>query len=150
MSDNQYRQPVSVLVVVYSPDGRFLLLERCYPKGVWQSVTGGVEWGETPRQSAIRELWEETGICISQAQLELKDHCSQTRYTIMPQWQSRYAPDTKENTEHLFSVCVPQNIDVVLAEQEHTSYCWLDAAEAMDKVFSATNRQAIAAIAGLG
>ncbi|MCF1427809.1 MAG: hypothetical protein LPD71_03850 [Shewanella sp.] len=65
----------------------------------------------------------------------------------MPQWQSRYASATIENTEHLFNVCVPLNITVSLIENEHVDFCWLDAAEAMSKVFSDTNRQAIAGIA---
>lgn len=148
LSKNEYRQPVSVLVVVYSPDGQFLLLERCHPKGFWQSVTGTVEWGETPIETARRELWEETGISVAGTTLELKDHQCQTRYAIMPQWLSRYAPGTLENTEHLFSICIPREMSLTLAAEEHLEYCWLNAQSAMEKVFSESNRRAISDIAG--
>ena len=43
----------------------FLLLKRSenqmYP-GIWQCVTGKIEIGEKPHETAIRELQEETGL----------------------------------------------------------------------------------------
>ena len=52
----KYKIPVSVLVVVYTPELRVLLLERADKPGFWQSVTGSQEPGETLRKTAIREL----------------------------------------------------------------------------------------------
>jgi len=41
----------------------FLLLRRIPERGAfWQPVTGGIEEGETKRETVIRELREETGI----------------------------------------------------------------------------------------
>ena len=60
----RYKLPVSVLVLVYTPDLHVLLLERAdYPEH-WQSVTGSQEEGETLEQTARRELREETGLTV--------------------------------------------------------------------------------------
>lgn len=56
--------PGSVVIIPRLPDGR-LVLVRQYRHAVretlWELVAGGMEPGETPRQSARRELLEETG-----------------------------------------------------------------------------------------
>jgi dATP pyrophosphohydrolase len=56
------KQPVSVLVVIHDPELNILLLERAAHPGYWQSVTGSLEGKESPRDAALREVAEETGI----------------------------------------------------------------------------------------
>ena len=51
-----YRRPESVLIVIYTDGGEFLLLERRRPPGFWQSVTGSLEWGEFADSAARREV----------------------------------------------------------------------------------------------
>ena len=46
--------PVSVLVVVYTPDLQVLLLEHADHPGYWQSVTGSLGTGETLEKAARR------------------------------------------------------------------------------------------------
>ena len=58
---NPYKRPESVLLVIATLGGEFLMLERAQPAGFWQSVTGSLEPGESPRQAAGRELREEIG-----------------------------------------------------------------------------------------
>ena len=58
----KYKTPVSVLVVIYTPDLQVLLLERADHPGYWQSVTGSQLQGETLLQTAARETAEETGL----------------------------------------------------------------------------------------
>ena len=57
-----YKIPVSVLVVIHTPDMQVLLLERADHPGYWQSVTGSQNQGETLVQTAVREVAEETGL----------------------------------------------------------------------------------------
>src|SRR3984957_10100853 len=57
-----YRRPESVLIVIHTDGGEFMLLERRRPAGLWQSVTGSLEWGEFADSAARREVVEETGI----------------------------------------------------------------------------------------
>lgn len=53
----------TVSVTVRRGDGRVLLLQRTAARGgFWQPVTGKVEQGESPAETAARELTEETGL----------------------------------------------------------------------------------------
>ena len=66
-SEPLYRRPESVLLVVHTPQRQTLLLKRTPPRSFWQSVTGSMNWsGETPVQTALRELREETGIKVGE------------------------------------------------------------------------------------
>ena len=63
----QYKNNQSVLVVIYTKDtNRVLMLQRQDDPDFWQSVTGTIESGETPKNTAIRELWEEVRLEISE------------------------------------------------------------------------------------
>ncbi|MBX6395987.1 MAG: NUDIX pyrophosphatase [Alicyclobacillaceae bacterium] len=56
------RHSVLVFVCTDARPPAVLLLKRTGSKGGWwQPVTGHVEPGETPREAAGREVWEETG-----------------------------------------------------------------------------------------
>ena len=57
-----YKIPISVLVVIHTPELNVLLLERADRPGFWQSVTGSQDAGETLPQTAQREIGEETGL----------------------------------------------------------------------------------------
>ncbi len=136
-----YKIPVSVLVVVYTPDLQVLLLERADHPGFWQSVTGSQNPGETMLQTAIRELREETG--LDAAHHGMADWGKQNRYEIYQSWRHRYAPGVTHNTEHVFDVMLPQPQPVTLAAREHLRYEWLPWREAADKVFSWSNAEVI-------
>ncbi len=47
VSAQPFRRPESVLIVIHTDGGEFLLMERRRPPGFWQSVTGSLEWGES-------------------------------------------------------------------------------------------------------
>jgi dATP pyrophosphohydrolase len=136
-----YKIPVSVLVVVHTPALEVLLLERADRPGFWQSVTGSRNEGERLRDTAVRELKEETG--LDAARYELTDWRRQNRYEIYRRWRSRYAPGVTHNTEHVFGLRVPEAFAVRLEPAEHLRYEWLPWREAAEKVFSWSNAEAI-------
>jgi dihydroneopterin triphosphate diphosphatase len=139
-----HKQPVSVLVVIHSPDFQILLLERAAHPGYWQSVTGSREGDEALIDTAVREVAEETGIAVTRGQLD--DWQSTNTYEIFPEWRHRYAPGVTQNTEHVFSLEVPRDTPVRTAPGEHLDHCWLPLTEAAAKVFSWSNRDAILAL----
>lgn len=137
-----FKRPESVLVVVYSRNGKVLLLRRADHPEFWQSITGSMEWGdEQPAETAARELREETGIVVAPA--ALTDWKLQNRYEIFPQWRYKYAPGVTENTEHFFSLELPDEQTVALSPDEHSEYEWVSFEQALERVFSWTNRDAL-------
>ena len=136
-----YKIPVSVLVVIHTPDLQVLLLERADRPGFWQSVTGSQDAGEALAQTAQREVFEETGLAADHFGLVNWRH--QNQYEIYQRWRGRYAPGVTHNTEHVFSLQVPASLPVTLAACEHLQYIWLPWRDAADKAFSWTNAAAI-------
>ena len=61
-----YRNPVPAAGVLIVNEGRVLLVRRKYePRvGDWCIPAGFMEAGETPEQTAIREVHEETGLIV--------------------------------------------------------------------------------------
>ncbi len=137
----QYKQPISALVVIHTPDLQVLLLERASHPGYWQSVTGSLESGENLTETALREVGEETGI-IASANV-LRDWQRTNTFEIFSEWRSRYAPGVTHNTEHVFSLEVAAVQPVRITPDEHLNYCWLPWREAAEKCFSWSNRDAI-------
>lgn len=140
-----YKRPESVLVVIHTPDKHILLLERAKHPGYWQSVTGSREGTESFLETACREVAEETGLQIRPEQLRIWP--GENIYEIMPEWRHRYAPEVTHNRERVFSLCLPDTCDITLSPTEHRAWRWVPAQEAAAACFSASNREAILALA---
>lgn len=136
-----FKTPVSALVLIHTEDLQVLIMERADKVGFWQSVTGSLEAGETPRQAAIREVLEETGLHAER--YELQDWQVANTYEIYPHWRYRYAPGVTSNVEHQFALVLPCALPIQLAPDEHLQYAWVDWPEAAQRVFSWTNVDAI-------
>lgn len=135
------KQPISVLVVIHTPELDVLVLERAAHPGFWQSVTGSREGSEALIDTARREVLEETG--IGAATEHFVDWSIINTYEIFSEWRHRYPPGITHNTEHVFSLQVPQRIDITTAPDEHRSWQWLPWLKAAELCFSWSNRDAI-------
>jgi dihydroneopterin triphosphate diphosphatase len=142
-----FKIPESVLVVIHTPEGQVLLMERADAAGYWQSVTGSKDTlAESLVETCRREVEEETGIDIGGATVPLTalhDWQLANHYEIYPRWRHRYEPGVTHNTEHVFGLVVPAGTPVRLAPREHTAYAWLPWREAADRCFSPSNAEAI-------
>ena len=142
-----FKIPQSVLVVIHTPALDVLLIRRADVADFWQSVTGSKDdVGDSYRQTAVREVLEETGIpCGPGTSLgdALTDWQLENVYDIYPRWQHRYAAGVTRNTEHLFGLTVPADTAVRLNPREHTAYRWLPWREAAEACFSPSNAEAI-------
>lgn len=158
-----HKIPVSVLVVMVSPAGDFLLIERADKAGYWQSVTGSLDFpDESPLHAAVRELEEETGfkasaidspVVLNASKAELiqpgllRPWPHSLQYEIFEHWRHRYPPGVTQNTEHWFVACLPADFTPKLAAKEHVGFAWLNAEQAAARCFSPNNAQAILQLA---
>ena len=96
----------------------------------WQSVTGMMEPGETPEETAHRELKEETGLTGILRPLGLSHS-----FWVDPAIVRFPDPEPRFNTETCFSMEVALEAAVCLEPSEHTEFKWcsLDQAHALMK-----------------
>jgi dATP pyrophosphohydrolase len=147
MAETSHKIPLSVLVVIHSPQGEVLMIERAKQPGFWQSVTGSKDREDEPwAETAAREVLEETGIVVGSPHVPieaLQDWFIENVYEIYPIWRHRYAPGVTHNTERVFGLSVPRDLPITLAPREHTQHVWLPWREAADLCFSPSNAEAI-------
>jgi dihydroneopterin triphosphate diphosphatase len=138
----KFKNPESVLVVIFcQTTKRCLMLQRQDDPHFWQSVTGSMEAHESPQETAIREVLEETGIDILGQNLELIDVEHIVEFEIFPQFRHRYAPDVTVNKEHWFYLPLIDEITPILTE--HLAYKWLKIDDAANLTLSPNNSEAI-------
>ena len=90
----------------------------------------------------MRELKEETG--LDAARYALTDWGKQNQYEIFQRWRNRYAPGVTHNTEHVFSLLVPEPL--ADRRSSRASTCATSGCRgerAAEKVFSWSNADAI-------
>jgi putative (di)nucleoside polyphosphate hydrolase len=69
----RYRDCVGIMLI--DGGGRVLVARRADMPGTpaWQMPQGGIDWGETPREAAMRELEEEIGTAKAEVVAESRD-----------------------------------------------------------------------------
>lgn len=122
------RRTVSVSVLRRGANGpeALLLFRHPHRGGFWQPVTGTVERGESPLQTARRELIEETGI----AGIEPVD----LRYKHAFAFESRGRPIPRVFEETAFAARVEGDPAINLDAREHEKHQWLPLEEALAQV----------------
>ncbi|RDT73126.1 dihydroneopterin triphosphate diphosphatase [Haemophilus influenzae] len=138
----QYKNNQSVLVVIYTKDtNRVLMLQRQDDPDFWQSVTGTIESGETPKKTVIRELWEEVRLEISENSTALFDCNESIEFEIFPHFRYKYAPNVTYCREHWFLLAMEQEFEPILSE--HLAYQWVSPEQAIQMTKSSNNAEAI-------
>lgn len=106
------------LVAVWS-DGRILLIQKSYRKA-WSVPGGLVKKGETRKQGAVRETFEEVGICLEQRTL-----------AFIAEMPGELGPNDRA---HLFEVEVDTPLDVVIDGREIVKAEFVMPEEALNRV----------------
>jgi 8-oxo-dGTP pyrophosphatase MutT (NUDIX family) len=99
--------------VVYNPEGKVLLIHR---RGSWDLPKGKMDDGETPAETAVREVKEETGL----TQITLGTHLLDTWHT--------YEQNDKRilKTTHWYKMQTTDNQLVPQAEEDIEQAIWAD------------------------
>ena len=118
------QKEVSAGIVLYNDDseqGKFLVLK--YPGGHWDFVKGKMENSEEPKQTAIRETKEETGII----DVEFIDGFNEEiSYTF-------YVKNEEIDKKVIFYLGKTKSTEIVLSH-EHLDFAWLNLKDAMDRI----------------
>ena len=128
------------LVKVMIGDGdRVLLLHRRAERGnFWQPITGSIEPGESPLETARREIVEETGIDAPLVEMGLRQS-----FMIDSQFlESKYPPPIIAS-ETAFRAAVDSRLPIRLDASEHDDYGWFTFGEAYEKIKWTDDREAL-------
>jgi len=125
------RLPIQIEGIIFRKNNaklEFLLLKRNKGRGgFWQPITGGLEEGETIKETLLRELKEETGV----------ENAKVTNIN--------YSFQFKENdswlTEYVFSIEINSNEEIKISS-EHDEYLWCDLDTAINKLKWDNNKEA--------
>ena len=126
-----YRPCVGVMLV--NAEGHVFVGQRIDSKtAAWQMPHGGIDKGEAPRDAALRELWEETGVTRDLVQIEAETS-DWVRYELphdlVPKlWKSRYRGQEQQLFLMRFHGTDDQ-IDITANDQEFSEWRWLPAGD---------------------
>lgn len=105
-------------------DGKYLFLLRNPHKpqgGTWAIPGGKVDAGETAKQAAVREFYEETGVKLNPSTMNFSgDVYLRT-------------DDNVDVLFHVFSAQTDKESQVTLSQAEHSDYKWMSLDQALQK-----------------
>jgi putative (di)nucleoside polyphosphate hydrolase len=136
MSSQWFRANVGI--VVARADGRVLIFERADKPGQWQLPQGGLDVGEEPRDAALRELQEETGISPEHVEL-IAEHPDWLAYELPPERRRRKTGRGQVQKWFLYRFLgTDADIDPVPlpGERQEFSACrWMSLADLVEEVW---------------
>ena len=133
------RETIRLVKVMIHDGSRVLLLHRKPERGnFWQPITGSIEDGEAPLQTARREIVEETGNRGEPEALEL-----QQSFLIESQYlQDRY-PMPIIASEIGFVARMDRDVKIRMDDEEHDAYDWFSFPEAYERIRWTDDREAL-------
>lgn len=115
-------QCYGVIVVCRGPEDLFLILQHDNEKGSWSFAKGHHEGNETPRQTALRELFEETAI----TEVELLDT------PLIHEEYEIYREEEKRMKYNDYFVGSVKDQAITIQESEIHTYRWVTYEQALE------------------
>ena len=126
----RYRECVGIMLINWR--GYVLVARRAdMPSApAWQMPQGGIDWGETPRQAALRELEEEIGTARAEIVAESRNWLT---YDFPAEvagqvWRGRYRGQRQKWFLMRFTGC-DADIDLGSKHREFDAFRWVDPEE---------------------
>lgn len=105
----------------------------------WQMPQGGVDKGETPRDAALRELWEETGVSADLVEVEA-EHPDWLTYDLPPElvasgkvWKGKFKGQEQRWFLMRFKGTDDQ-VDIATEHPEFSTWTWIDPDEMIARI----------------
>jgi lipoyl(octanoyl) transferase len=132
-------ETIKLVKILVHDNDRVLLLHRRAERGnFWQPVTGSIEEGELPLETARRELVEETGHAGDPRPLDL-----QQSFLIESAYLASKYDGPIIASEVNFASSLDSRLPIKLDPEEHDGHGWFTFAEAYEKIRWTDDREAL-------
>lgn len=136
------RAPYQTLTILYKKNNNKILYCIFYRNShpIWQFISGGGEDNETPLETVIREIKEETSLIVDKRIIKQLD--SRTTIPVLNvTGKYTWGPNVYVIPEYTFAIEI-NNCDIRLSN-EHKEYKWVEYDEAIKKLRYDSNKTAL-------
>jgi len=131
-----YRPCVGVMLV--NQDGRIFVGQRNdRDQDAWQMPQGGIDKDEDPRDAALRELWEETGVTADLVTVDAETQgwvAYDLPHDVVPNiWKGRYKGQEQKWFLLRFNGTDDQ-VNIATEHPEFTQWKWIDPADVVASI----------------
>ncbi|MBV9495901.1 MAG: lipoyl(octanoyl) transferase LipB [Acidobacteria bacterium] len=138
-------ETIKLIKVLVHDGDRVLLLHRKPERGnFWQPITGSIEAGESPSETARREIFEETGNHGDPQSMNLTQS-----FLIESQYLSAMYDAPIIASEVGFAASLDSRLPIRMDPDEHDEYGWFTLAEAYERIRWSDDREAFERFAEL-
>ncbi|MEZ0242137.1 MAG: RNA pyrophosphohydrolase [Sphingomonas sp.] len=131
-----YRPCAGVMLI--NRDGKVLVGQRLDSTlEAWQMPQGGIDKGEAPLDAAVRELWEETGVCADLVEL-IAEAPGELFYDLPEElvgviWKGKWRGQRQRWFLFRF-LGEDKDVNIATAEPEFRAWRWSDPADLVDLI----------------